>query len=354
MKTLQADLPLLSSFASAGGCACKLGQDDLRSVLAKLPSQEGLGDLIVGYGTNDDAAVVRISGDLAIAQTLDFFTPIVDDPYTFGAIAAANAVSDIYAMGATPILGLAIAAFPTDVLPLEVLREILRGGAEKAAEAGFPVAGGHTIIDDVPKYGLAVTGVVSAAKLVRNSTAKAGDVLILTKPIGNGILVNAYRTLTHKPGGQYAPPVLDEAIRWMTMLNRDAAIAMTEVGVNAATDVTGYGLVGHLLEMCTGSGTGAEIRVSAVPVLADAREYLARGFRPGGTVRNFKAFQSRVDSRVAESEFTLMCDAQTSGGLLIAVSPERRDALENRLRQSGLFYATIGTMTESGKLTLIP
>lgn len=298
---------------------------------------------------------MRISGDIAIAQTVDFFTPIVDDPYLFGAIAAANSVSDIYAMGATPILGLAIAAFPTDVLPLEVLQEILRGGAEKAAEAGFPIAGGHTIIDDVPKYGLAVTGTVSVARLVRNSTAKVGDALVLTKPIGNGILISAYRGLTHKRFGRRTPPSLDEATRWMTMLNRDAASAMTEVGVSAATDVTGYGLVGHLLEMCSGSGTGAEIRASAVPVLENAREYLARGFRPAGTLRNVETFRRRVDLRIPDSEFTLLCDAQTSGGLLIAVSPERLDALEARLRQSGLFYATIGKMTDqSGKLTLIP
>jgi len=299
--------------------------------------------------------VVRITGDIAIAQTVDFFTPIVDDPYLFGAIAAANSVSDIYAMGATPILGLAIAAFPTDVLPLEVLQEILRGGAEKAAEAGFPIAGGHTIIDDVPKYGLAVTGTVSLARLVRNSTAKVGDALVLTKPIGNGILISAYRGLTNKRFGRRTPPSLDEATRWMTMLNRDAANAMTEVGVSAATDITGYGLVGHLLEMCSGSSTGAEIRASAVPVLENAREYLARGFRPAGTLRNVETFRRRVDIRVPESEFTLMCDAQTSGGLLIAVSPDRLDALEARLRQSGLFYATIGKMTDqSGKLTLIP
>jgi selenide,water dikinase len=258
-------------------------------------------------------------------------------------------------MGATPILGLAIAAFPTDVLPLDVLQEILRGGAEKAAEAGFPIAGGHTIIDDVPKYGLAVTGVVNVAKLVRNSTAKVGDALVLTKPIGNGILISAYRGLTRKRFGRRTPPSLDEATRWMMMLNRDAANAMTEVGVSAATDITGYGLVGHLLEMCAGSGTGAEIRASAVPVLTNTREYLARGFRPAGTLRNVETFRRRVDVRVPESEFTLMCDAQTSGGLLIAVSPDRLAALEARLKQSGLFYATIGMMTDqSGKLTLIP
>jgi len=292
---------------------------------------------------------------MAIAQTVDFFTPIVDDPYLFGAIAAANSVSDIYEMGATPILGLAIAAFPTDVLPIDVLQEILRGGSEKAAEAGFPIAGGHTIIDDVPKYGLAVTGIVSVAKLVRNSTAKAGDELVLTKPIGNGILISAHRALSGRRFGRRTPPPLDEAIRWMTMLNRDAASAMIEIGVNAATDVTGYGLIGHLLEMCAGSGTGAEIRASAVPVLPNAREYLARGFRPTGTLRNVETFRRRVDLRVPDSEFMLMCDAQTSGGLLLAVDQANLGALEARLRQSGLFYATIGTVTErSGNVTLVP
>jgi selenide,water dikinase len=324
-------------------------------VLAKLPSQEGLGDLVVGYGTNDDAAVVRIAGDLAIAQTVDFFTPIVDDPYLFGAIAAANSVSDIYAMGATPILGLAIAAFPTDVLPLEVLQEILRGGSEKAAEAGFPIAGGHTIIDDVPKYGLAVTGVVSVAKLIRNSTAKAGDALVLTKPIGNGILISAYRALSGRRFARRKAPLLDDAIQWMTMLNRDGAVAMTNIGVDAATDITGYGLIGHLLEMCNGSGVGATVRASSVPVLANAREYLALGHRPTGTMRNVEAFRGKVDVRVHDSEFTLMCDAQTSGGLLMAVAPEKLGELEHHLGRSGLFYATIGTVTEQrDTVVLIP
>ena len=299
--------------------------------------------------------MLRINGDQAIAQTVDFFTPIVDDPYLFGAIAAANSISDIYAMGATPILGLAIAAFPTDVLPLEVLEEILRGGAEKAAEAGFPVAGGHTIIDDVPKYGLAVTGIVAVDKIVRNSTARLGDTLILTKPIGNGILVSAFRALSARRLRRSDPPRMDEAIRWMTMLSRDAARVMCDVGVSAATDVTGYGLIGHLLEVCVGSKVGAEIRASAVPVLEGAREYLARGFRPAGTTRNEEAFRNRVDVRVDESEFTLMCDAETSGGLLISVPPAKLQAIEQKFRQSGLFYATIGTVTEqSGSITLIP
>ncbi len=292
---------------------------------------------------------MRIVGDTAIAQTVDFFTPIVDDPYVFGAIAAANSISDVYAMGATPILGLAIAGFPTDKLPLEMLEQILRGGAEKAREAGFAVAGGHTIIDDVPKYGLVVTGVVSVDKLVRNSTARAGDVLFLTKPIGNGILVTANRS--NKPF--HRKPPLDEAIHWMTMLNRDASKAMVDAGASAATDVTGYGLIGHLLEMCEGSGVGADVRVSAVPVLDNVREMLAKGFRSGGTMRNVHTFRDRVRLNVPESEFTLMCDAQTSGGLLIAIASERAAALEQRLSESGLFYAKVGVLTgDSGHITL--
>ena len=295
--------------------------------------------------------MLRITGDLAIAQTVDFFTPIVDDPYLFGSIAAANSVSDIYAMGATPILGLAIAAFPTGVLPLEVLHEILRGGAEKAAEAGFPVGGGHTIIDDVPKYGLAVTGVVRTDRIVRNSTAQPGDDLLLTKPIGNGILVSAYRALSGKRFRR--APSLDEAVFWMTMLNRDAARLMSEVGVSAATDVTGYGLVGHLLEMC--DTVGADIHVDAVPVMPHARDLLKRGYRPGGTMRNVKAFRPKIDLHVSDPEFTLMCDAQTSGGLLIAVPPEKTAALEEAFHQGGLFYAKVGRITErAGMVALVP
>ena len=294
--------------------------------------------------------MLRVSGDLAIAQTVDFFTPIVDDPFLFGAIAAANSVSDIYAMGAKPILGLAIVGFPSDKLPLETLHEILRGGAAKAAEAGFPIAGGHTIIDDVPKYGLAVTGVVHVDKIVRNSTAKAGDVLVLTKPLGNGILVCAHRALNGKRFGR-KPPSLDEAVRWMMMLNRDAAEAMVDAGVSAATDVTGYGFVGHLLEM----GVGAEIRMKDVPLLDGAREWLRRGYRPEGTIRNAEAFCNRVDVNVSEEDYLLLCDAQTSGGLLMAVPPDRLAALESRMRQSGLFYAKVGHVTGAGgKVTLAP
>ena len=297
--------------------------------------------------------MLRIDGDMAIAQTVDFFTPIVDDPFLFGAIAAVNSVSDIYAMGARPILGLAIAAFPTDKLPLEVLQEILRGGASKAAEAGFPIAGGHTIIDDVPKYGLVVTGVVSVEKLVRNSTGRSGDFLYLTKPIGNGILVSAFRALSGRRFRK--PPSLDEAIRWMLMLNDKAAERMVAAGASAATDVTGYGLIGHLLEMCAGAGVGAEISAAAVPVLPGAREYLAKGFRPSGTERNLVGFRRSVSSSLPESELTLLCDAQTSGGLLIAMSPDRAPAFERAMSEGGLFYAKIGRLTDEPRsINLVP
>lgn len=326
-------------------------------MLSDLPSQEGVGDLLVGTNTSDDAAVLRISGDTAIVQTVDFFTPIVDDPYLFGAIAAANSISDVYAMGATPILGLAIAAFPTDKLPLHTLHEILRGGAEKAAEAGFPVGGGHTIIDDVPKYGLAVTGTVAIDRVVRNSTARSGDLLYLTKPIGNGVLVCASRALSGKRRffRRAEAPNLDEAVRWMTLLNRDGARAMVDAGASAATDVTGYGLAGHLLEMCDGAGIGAEIRLGAIPVLDGARDYLARGYCPAGTTRNVDTFRRRIRTAVSELELKLACDAQTSGGLLIAIAPGKAPNLERRLQQSGLFYATIGRMTDvRGFVSLVP
>lgn len=320
-------------------------------MLSKIPSMTGSGDLLVGRDTGDDAAVLRISGDKAIVQTVDFFTPIVDDPALFGAISAANSISDIYAMGAEPILGLAIAGFPVDKLPLEVLQQILAAGEAKAREAGFPIGGGHTIIDDVPKYGLAVTGIVAVDKIIRNSTARPSDLLYLTKPIGNGILISAYRSAT--AGGRLRRwvtrgrrPSLDAALEWMLMLNRDASRIMSKVGVSAATDVTGYGLVGHLLEMCDGSGAGARISLGAVPMLEGAVDLAGRGFLPAGTERNRDTFRRRVDLRVDEVGYTLLCDAQTSGGLLMAVPPARKSDLEQAFREAGLVCAEIGVMTD--------
>lgn len=325
-------------------------------MLAGLPSGQVSEDLVVGYTTSDDAAVLRIGGTRALVQTIDFFTPVVDDPGLFGEIAAANAVSDVYAMGATPALGLAIAMFPTDQLPLEVLSQILAGGEKKASEAGFPIAGGHTMIDDVPKYGLAVTGFVDVDRLIRNSTAKPGDSIYLTKPLGNGILVSAYRAVTTasrlKQSFAKIPPTFDSAVEWMCLLNRDAAIAMTEVGVSAATDVTGYGLLGHLLEVCEASGVGATIYSSEVPVLEGARDYVRKGLAPAGTKRNEDAFRDRVRSE-SDEDYRLCCDAQTSGGLLICVDAEREPRLRERLEDLSVFHRRIGEITShEGRIEL--
>lgn len=323
-------------------------------MLSRLPAHVE-SELLVDETTGDDAAVLRIDGNRALVQTLDFFTPIVDDPSLFGAIAAANSISDIYAMGGEPILGLAIAAFPSETLPLSILEEILKGGADKAAEAGFPVAGGHTIIDEVPKYGLAVTGFVPLDAIVRNSTGRAGDRLYLTKPVGNGILISAHRgtersfsRLRHR-----GRPSIEEATRWMASLNRDASRAMVTAGVRAATDVTGYGLAGHLLGMCRASGIGARLSMGRLPVLEGAREWLARGFIPAGSKRNREAYRPAIRSSLPDEEILLACDAQTSGGLLIAVSPEREGALLEAMRESGTEIWGIGELTgEAGVIAL--
>ena len=284
-----------------------------------------------------------------LVQTVDFFTPILDDPYLFGAIAAANSVSDVYAMGAEPLVGLAIAGFPTDKLPLDVLEQIFAGGVAKAAEAGFMIAGGHTIIDDVPKYGLVVTGTCAEADVVLNSAAKPGDLLYLTKPIGNGVVVCAYRasvTSAWKGKGASVDVEMEDAVEWMQTLNRDASRAMVRAGASACTDVTGYGLLGHLREMCSGSGTGARIEASAVPLLTGARELAAKGFVPAGSKRNQSALRSLVRLSASELDYTLLCDAQTSGGLLIAIAPDRAAGLEGDLAAAGVPVHRVGVVTD--------
>jgi len=303
----------------------------------------------VGTETADDAAVVRIDGERVLVQTVDFFTPIVDDPYLFGAVAAANSLSDIYAMGAEPLVGLAIAGFPTDKLPIDVLEQIFAGGAAKAAEAGIAIAGGHTIIDDVPKYGLVVTGICAESDVIRNSTARPGDLLYLTKPLGNGIVVCAFRAATISTWKGKAPAVdveMDEAVRWMQALNRDASRAMVKAGASAGTDVTGYGLLGHLREMCGGSGTGARIEASKVPLLGGARSLAEKGFIPAGSKRNESALREIVRLSASELDYSLLCDAQTSGGLLIAIPPDGAAALERELAAAGVPVHRVGVMTD--------
>jgi selenide,water dikinase len=304
------DLPLrLTQYAAGGGCACKVPAGELERVLADLPGGRAGADLIVGMENGDDGAVVRIDGDRAVVVTADFFTPVVDDLYDWGRIAAANALSDVYAMGGDPLVAVNLLAWPRDDLPFDLAGEVLRGGADVASEAGCYVAGGHSIDDREPKYGMAVTGLAHPERLLRNDTGAPGTPLTLTKPLGLGILNNR-----HKSTGE----VFEEAVVTMTTLNRDASRAAVERGIVCATDVTGFGLLGHLLKLCRASGVGAEIDAAAVPYIDGARESLAGGFVPGGSRRNLDWVRPHLDQRVDDDELLLLADAQTSGGLLVA------------------------------------
>lgn len=297
--------------------------------------------MLVGPKTADDAAIYRISDELALIQTVDFFPPVVDDPYHFGAIAAANSLSDVYAMGGRPVLALNVVGFPrkSDTAPMSMLAKILHGGAEKAREAGIDIVGGHTVDDKEPKYGLCVTGLVHPKEYWTNVGGVAGDRLILTKPIGTGIVTTALKAGT---AGEEAAKT---AIATMATLNRSAAMVGREVGVRACTDITGFGLLGHLREMLF--GVGARIHLSEVPILPGARELASKGSVPGGTRRN-KMSLDRVatyDDAIGEADRLLLCDAQTSGGLLFAVEPSRCKDLLSRLTGEGVSAEVIGELT---------
>lgn len=300
----------LTGYAHGGGCACKIPPGELEEAVRGLTGQAGE-DILVGLDDGDDAAAVRVGDDLAVLATADFFTPVVDDPYDWGRIAAANALSDIYAMGGRPVVAVNLVGWPREVLPLEMLTEVLRGGQAVAAQAGCPVIGGHTVDDPEPKYGMAVTGVADPARLLRNDAARPGVALTLTKPIGVGLLNNR-----HKQTGQ----VFAEAVASMVELNAGAAAAAVAAGATAATDVTGFGLLGHLYKMCRASGVAAVVDAAAVPVLAGAREALRDGYISGGTRRNLEWVRPhlRVGAGVGEDDLLLLADAQTSGGLLVA------------------------------------
>ena len=288
-------------------------------------------DLLVGTETGDDAGVYRLRDDLALVFTVDFFPPVVDDPFTFGAISAANSFSDVYAMGGKPLLALNMVGFPT-ALPKELLTSILQGGYSKAQEAGCLIVGGHTVDDEEPKYGLAVVGTVTPGAQVTNAGAKAGDRLVLTKPLGTGVITTAGKQ------GTVTDQVLQGAIEAMTTLNRDASEAMLEVGANACTDVTGFGLLGHLEGMVRGSSVGARVYLDAVPVLSGAWELLARGIAPGGTHRNLSGVEGITSWHhgVGDDAKLLLCDAQTSGGLLIAVEEDKVKRLLDELKARGV------------------
>ncbi|SKC05062.1 selenophosphate synthase [Arthrobacter sp. 49Tsu3.1M3] len=299
----------LTGYAHGGGCACKIPPGELEEAVRGLTGQPGA-DVLVGLDSGDDAAAVLVRGDLAVLSTADFFTPVVDDAFDWGRIAAANALSDIYAMGGRPIMAINLVGWPRGVLPLELMTEVLRGGLSVASEAACPVIGGHSIDDPEPKYGMAVTGVAHPDRLLRNDAAQPGLPLTLTKPIGVGLLNNR-----HKQTGE----VFAEAVATMSRLNRDAAESAVAAGVRAATDVTGFGLLGHLYKMCRASGVGAVIDRTTVPLVEGAREALRDGFVSGGTRRNLDWVRShlRPAAGVTEDDLLLLADAQTSGGLLV-------------------------------------
>lgn len=299
----------LTGYAHGGGCACKIPPGELEEAVRGLTGQSG-DRVLVGLDDGDDAAAVLVRDDLAVLSTADFFTPVVDDAYDWGRIAAANALSDIYAMGGDPVVAINLVGWPRETLPLELMTEVLRGGLAVAEQAGCPVIGGHSIDDPEPKYGMAVTGVADPNRLLRNDAAVAGQPLTLTKPIGVGLLNNL-----HKRTGE----VFTEAVAVMTGLNRDAAHAAVAAGLKAATDVTGFGLLGHLYKICRASGVGAVVERGAVPVIDGAAEALRDGFVSGGTRRNLEWVRPhlRTGVGVGEDDLLLLADAQTSGGLLV-------------------------------------
>ena len=334
----------LTQFAKHGGCAAKIGPDTLSGVLERLPKFTDP-SLLVGFETSDDAAVYQISDDVAVIQTLDFFTPVVDDPYTFGQVAAANALSDVYAMGGEPKIALNIVEFPGELSP-DILGEILRGGADKVHEAGAVLVGGHSIQDDVPKYGPSVTGFVHPDKIYKNYGCQAGDVLILTKQLGSGIVNTAVKAQMASPEAER------EVIRVMTTLNKKAKETAQKYTVHACTDVTGFGLLGHCSEMASASGARIVIRPKNIAYIQGAKEYARMGLIPGGAYRNRDHVEPFLEAGqvIDEMWLDLLCDPQTSGGLLMAVPESEADSMLRELARAeiGTEVSFVGEVLESG------
>lgn len=335
----------LTHFTAGLGCACKLRPQALEKILADLPVPQDA-NILVGTETADDAAVYRFDEHTAIVQTVDFFTPIVDDPYHFGAIAAANAFSDIYAMGGKPLFALNIVGFPSNRLPMEILKRILQGAQDKAKEAGVNIIGGHTVDDTEPKYGMAVTGIIDPKRILTNSNAQPGDAIILTKPIGVGIIATAIKR------GLTDEKTMNRAIAIMSALNRRAAEVLNQFPVNACTDVTGFGLLGHLKEMSRASRVNAVISLDSVPSIGEAWDFATGNVVPGGTLNNMDYVADIVEwsEGISRTARIILCDAQTSGGLLIAIPPKYTDNLLRELRNNGVIDAAcIGSFTEKGE-----
>jgi len=310
-------------------------------------------NLIVGMERADDAGVYKLSEDLAIIQTVDFFTPIVDDPYMFGQIAAANALSDVYAMGGKPLTAMNIVCFPIKTMDISILREILKGGLEKMKEAGVTLVGGHSIEDSELKYGLSVTGTIHPSNVMTNIGAEAGDALILTKPLGTGIINTAIKA------GMANEKLIEMVTNYMARLNNAAAEVMQEVGAHACTDVTGFGLLGHAFEMIQGTGKGIIIHASRVPIFLEAMNFAEMGLVPGGTYRNrdFRIHRVDIDPNVSPYLIDILFDPQTSGGLLIAVPGEKTEGMVKKLKERGIDEAAIiGEVVRNPKerITVLP
>jgi len=339
---ISAPVPRLTSLSHGGGCGCKIAPGVLAELLRGTPAAAGFADLIVGRETSDDAAVYRINATQAIVATTDFFMPIVDDPFDFGRIAATNALSDIYAMGARPLFALAIVGMPINVLPRTVIAEILRGGESVCAAAGIPIAGGHSIDSVEPIYGLAAIGIVDPDQVKRNSGARAGDVLVLGKPLGVGIYSAALKKGLLDGGGYRA--LVDTA----TQLNRPGIELAQLDGVHALTDVTGFGLLGHLLEICRGSGLGAVLDADKVPLFAQATAFAEAGVVTGASARNWQSYGGDVELSPALAPVyqSLLTDPQTSGGLLVACSADVVTDVIDLFAAAGFAQAApIGSMT---------
>ncbi|HEV8018085.1 MAG TPA: selenide, water dikinase SelD [Steroidobacteraceae bacterium] len=335
--------PRLTSLSHGGGCGCKISPGVLADLLRGAPAAAPFASLLVGRETADDAAVYQLNDNQAVVVTADFFMPIVDEPFDFGRIAAANALADVYAMGGRPLLALALLAMPVNVLPLEVIREILRGGEAICAEAGIPVAGGHSIDSVEPIYGLAAVGIVDPRHLKRNCDARAGDTLILGKPLGVGIYSAALKK------DRLAAADYEAMIDTTTRLNRAGPELAELAGVHAMTDVTGFGLLGHLLEMCRGSRRGARISMARLPLLQNALAMARAGLVTGASARNWASYGDEVHlaPQLEAAQQALLCDPQTSGGLLVACAPEAVPAALEIFRRHGFAHAAvIGAMTE--------
>jgi selenide, water dikinase len=337
----------LTSLARTGGCAAKLSPVDLRRILAHLNFQgERDPNLLVGFETSDDAGVYRLTPDTALVQTLDFVTPLYDDPFIFGQIAAANALSDVFAMGGRPINAMNICCFPSEGVETSVLSEILQGGHSKVQEAGAVLLGGHTVKDQELKYGLSVTGIIHPDKILRNSTSKPGDKLVITKRIGTGVIVTGSKN--DLISGE---PVL-EAMKSMATLNKVASETMLEVGVNACTDITGFGLAGHLCEMALGSKVQITINLPAIPVYPVSIELFGRGIRTGVTLSNKESVKESIqlEKELPKEKEMVLYDPQTSGPLVISVPSQKADQLVSLLRERGIKEATIiGEVSEAPK-----